>query len=618
MARKFSERTMALYFWLWHLPWASAPDLAALTGLSERAVGRILGDASKKGWVKPASLGRGRDAVQRWVFLPLGIEWFESRHRWIRHWWHTAQGIEELARRINIVELVYAVTIPFFQSNAIRDSDIHVIRESPIIDEDTGQPRSRRYLEKADWRNGRLCGFYWLKDGPFEAVAVYENGFENDGKFFLPIMWRGLFHGRSHMREIRYQMPNLLVENWRRTRMDIRFAEGYPPGMLVLCPDQATAVMARKHLKDNVRHIDDVLVTAIVTADLQVIERMGTPTAMWERVRVPDTGADLGDVARAVDRLKTGPYVAVNGKGRWREFRRMSESPGLTLQQYAAFYRLESKPIDAGRKPRTSPVSAILNPMTNNGVATSLGDGYYLNPAGWQLLAGSEHFPVNRISSRLKVYTSPGGRYRRQQSRHGKFTGDTRLALLHHELVSFSALGVVIEAYDRYGKTVKVSPDGFLLLPPGILVAIECERSAKSLPDVTVKASHYRDMTLAGVPIIVLFVTESEEAAMNFARVGLTNLLATTLEKIQKEPQGRAELTDRIRVIEPGPWCFQYAKEDNPSFTAPINLLSEYYAKDHRYDTWRLPMNRPLQWVDRGSSLAESESFLNYLVSKYK
>ena len=43
----------------------------------------------------------------------------------------------------------------------------------------------RAALVERNWRDGFLYDFYWLKDGPFEAIAIYNNEEHDDGLFFF-------------------------------------------------------------------------------------------------------------------------------------------------------------------------------------------------------------------------------------------------------------------------------------------------------------------------------------------------------------------------------------------------------------------------------------------------
>ena len=58
MPRELSDDTEYVYWWLWHWPWASAADIARITGLKASAVSNALKRGETKlGWFVSARLG---------------------------------------------------------------------------------------------------------------------------------------------------------------------------------------------------------------------------------------------------------------------------------------------------------------------------------------------------------------------------------------------------------------------------------------------------------------------------------------------------------------------------------------------------------------------------------
>ena len=86
---------------------------------------------------------------------------------------------------------------------------------------------------------------------------------------------------------------------------------------------------------------------------------------------------------------------------------------------------------------------------------------------------------------------------------------------------------------------IRASPDAYTILPPGVLVSIEYERTATSAREAATKAAPYRNLDDAGMAIPVLFVTPTEAAARHFVELRWYHLLATTLDRARPDPMGR-------------------------------------------------------------------------------
>ena len=74
MPRAISDDTLLILWWLWRLPWASAADVARITGLSANGVSNVLSPNRAKGPTVSSRLGRTSDAVDRFVFSIAGVE----------------------------------------------------------------------------------------------------------------------------------------------------------------------------------------------------------------------------------------------------------------------------------------------------------------------------------------------------------------------------------------------------------------------------------------------------------------------------------------------------------------------------------------------------------------
>ena len=588
MPRKLSESTLIVYRALWNLPWACAADIVRFTGhvkdLKAPAVKNILARGEKRGWLVSARLGRADDAVDRYVFTNAGVEEFEAAEGLRHYWWHTADGVTSLARRLEVVEMAYTYLPPLFQSNLVTDPKVWVFRETPGTAAGTGEPVSRVSLQEADWSESRLVRLYWLQEGPFEAVAIYANGTDF---LYLPLLWRGDFQKSGGISSVRRDMAKLFVRNrrWNRLPMDQAVNGPYYPGMVVFCPNRVTAAVLQRHWIESVTRRDDRAVPAIVDAQGQVIRSMTPPTSWWENYPRPAPGGDLKDISRAVERLGTGPYASVNGRRSWRAFRCVDGAPGITSTQIAA---------SLGVSPTVE--RALLEPMLRSKVFEVLEQGsHYLDVSGRGLLAYSQRVTPARVVKRFGVYANKDGRYRRRQRSHNHGLAESILQLCRHGFAAFPALGLYIDYWEQ-GRRIRAAPDGFVILPPGVVVAIEYERSAEKPDDVMAKARVYQRLTDIGFPLVVLFITETAEAAGNLRHLRQDYLLATTLEAVKQGPHGHSVLKDgKDDGSKSGCWWYWYPDMDAPSVKAPIDLWDHRYAQSTDNVIWRLPLDRPFR-----------------------
>ena len=328
MPRVFSTDTVLIYWWLWYLPWASAPDIARVTGLKLTAVSNVLSRGRERGWLKSARLGRAFPATDRFVFSNTGVEALNAKWGWEIFWWHTAGGVRALSRRLEVVEMAYAYLPLLWQSNLVRDRNCHVYREWFGADRQTGGLVRRTELVESDWSEGRLVGFHWERNGAFEAIATYDDGGHTNALLHLPVLWRASFQKPSDIASVRRDMSRVLTldERWQRLPHAQAISPDYRPGMVIFCSNRVAAAMVQWNWRDALTG-NNATAPAIIDAQGQVVRAMTPPTAWWQAFPPPPRGGPLKDISRAVTRLASGPYAAVNGLRSWRIFRAIDGSP---------------------------------------------------------------------------------------------------------------------------------------------------------------------------------------------------------------------------------------------------------------------------------------------------
>ena len=309
-----------------------------------------------------------------------------------------------------------------------------------------------------------------------------------------------------------------------------------------------------------------------------------------------------------MDSLAKRAYPTVNGKRAFRTFRAIDGSPGVTLEQISADIGVDKKA-----------VQALLEPMVGAHVITVQANGHYLDVSGRGLLADSQRRSRSGVKRRWGVYQEPGGEYTRAQRLHNQGQLEAILALRRHGFPAFPTMGIVIEASywaSNRRRTIRVAPDGCVLLPPGLLAFLEYERSAQTPKALERKAQNYRRLADLGLHVPVLFITDStvprnlpaEQAtkqsrersitsAKNLAALRCPMLLAADMDSVQAGPHGKAVMQDGALSAgaHSGCWWYWYGNRDAPSSTAPIDLGAQLYVQDPKRRGWRVPLDNPFR-----------------------
>lgn len=625
MPRELSKHTEEVFELAWYRPLVSAADLGLVSSLTNNAINNVLARGVENGLLGCVTLGRVRDAVKRYFYLKKSVRRMHEERGWPIEWYHTAAGIEALARRIEVAEMAYHYLPQLWQSDLSGNGRCRVYRELVDVGPN-GEMVRRTELVERDWRGGRQAGFYWVGNQQQEAITIYDDGADRNNRLYAPVLLQPNFQKPTDFEGLRRDISNLMIEDdrwWRLHRLKASPVD-FRPLVIILCPDRVSSAMARRNWREaHIGH--NATVAVIIDAEGQVVQSMDhPPTALWRGFRPQRTSVDvrnvsvenLGDISAVVEGLKSGPYAAVNGREAWKLLWEIYCSPGIEPDQALSFLiRDQSKIRVVGkaernarakrktkrkktRGPKQEPVTdPLLKGMIDAKVITCLGGGLYLLPAGMALVADSllrnrrAGTRLERVLERHGIFLKEGGAYRRKQSIHTVKTTESILQLRRHGFVAFAANGMIIEHW-RGRRRVRVAPDAFVILPPGVLVAIEFERSATTPKALMGKAEKYRDLEIIGHPIPVLFITETEDAAKLVANLRYRYVLAASLDAVRQGPHGRAIYFDNRWLGRPGCWWAWRPNSEEPTPDAAINLGAELYFQDHRNGEWLVPVRR--------------------------
>ena len=384
----------------------------------------------------------------------------------------------------------------------------------------------------------------------------------------------------------------------------------YYPGMVIFCPDRVAAAVVQRNWVQSFTSRAVGAMPAIIDAQGQVVRAMNPPVSRWSTYRLSPGAGPLKDIKGAVDSLAKRAYPTVNGQRAFRAFRAIDGSPGVTLEQISESMGVDEKD-----------VRALLEPMVGARVITVHANGHYLDISGRGLLADSQRRSRSGVKRRWGVYQEPGGEYARAQRLHNQGQLAAILALRRHGFPAFPTMGIAIEvsywASNRW-RTIRVVPDGCVLLPPGVVAFLEYERSAQTPKALEKKARNYQRFAELGLHVPVLFITDSavprnlpaEQAAersreqsitsaKNLAELRCPMLLAADMDSVQAGPHGKAVIEDGALSAgaDSGCWWYWYRDRDAPSSTAPIDLGAQNYVQDPERMGWRVPLDRPFRVV---------------------
>ena len=372
----------------------------------------------------------------------------QARFGWPVAWWHSAKGIKALAGRLEVVEMAYSHLPPLWQSNLVNGRcDVYLEKLDCFWRDGKIDGLWRPELVERNWRGGRLRQLVWLEKGPFEAMAAFDDGEDEDILLYIPIMWRTDYQRQADTASLMRAMRNHLVEDERWLRLGRAQAEStnFRPGALVFSPGRVSAAMAQRHWGESLSR-DNNSTIGIVDAEGQVVLRMGPPTAWWRAFKPPIFNGRLGAIDPVLADLETGAYAAVDGKQEWRVFRAVDRAPSVKIQHIAA-----------SAKVTPSVAVKLLEPMKEASVVWAWRDGHYVDEAGRELLEQSHRASEAAVNSRWEIFTKKRSTHRSRYRIHHEGQADCIMYLNEHGHPAFPAMGSVIEYYVN-GQRLRIDP----------------------------------------------------------------------------------------------------------------------------------------------------------------
>ena len=547
---RFSDEQRRLLRLIGLMPLASADDLSLVLDTPADALQRRLARLRRRGWLTSIRRGMTEPPRTRWLLTRRSVERLyatdhshpspRERHRYEQAWplpgagtgrdqppldlghehlgpeaegpgsllrlpaddaqhehppWTaTGRGAQYCLRRLAMLETIYPLA-PVL----LRDGYLRVPAPAPPL---------------SDFRLLRRAGFF---------VAVVRYGDD----LWVPFSYAGL-HATNRVlrRKQAHRFWNLdcYVARERRTfRISNRVfyddpeQEVEPSALVVIAADRWAADLAG-------RSLDDSTPTLVCSAD----RRCGPavePRPSRDLISEPRARLSLGRPEQIARWLSRRPDVnTLDRPAAYRLFLLIAEFPAMradTLREIAGV----SRRMAAG----------ILGGFLATGLAVRFDGRFYLAEAGMRRAANLSRIQPAIIRSRHGVYLQ--SRFRRQD-------------LVHNDAVNRLALGFAREGVRVFGGwRGEVNVPGLTQLRPDLLVlategpfgpgpyAIEVERHAIGQRSVAAKLNPYRRAAAARRGLPVLFVCETERAAVNFAAgAGSLPLLVASEASAQAGP----------------------------------------------------------------------------------
>ena len=388
-------------------------------------------------------------------------------------WTATARGVQFCLRRLAMLETIYQLA-PVL----LRDGYLRILGPSAPM---------------SDFRLLRRSGFF---------VAVARFGDE----LWVPFSYTGLHATERILRrkqQHRFWNLDCYVARERRTfRIGNRIffedpeQEVEPSALVVVAADRWAADLAR-------RTLDIVAPTLVCTPDRRcgpAVEARPSRDLIFE----PRARVSLGRPERLARWLRGRPDMeTINRPAAYRLFLRLAEFPAMRAEWLSEI---------SGVSPRVA--NPILRGFLQTGLAVRFEGRFYLAEPGISRAANLSRIQAGAIRSRHGAYLEAG--FRQAQQRHDDSVN--RLAL------GFAREGVRAFAGWRGEVNIpgltQLRPDLLLLVADGPFGpgphAIEFERRAVGPRAVAAKLNPYRRAAAAQQALPVLFVCETERAAVRF------------------------------------------------------------------------------------------------------
>lgn len=109
----------------------------------------------------------------------------------------------------------------------------------------------------------------------------------------------------------------------------------------------------------------------------------------------------------------------------------------------------------------------------------------------------------------------------------------------------------------------------------------------------------YEGLHRIGSPVVVHFITKTEEAARRLAELRCPYLMAASLDAVRSGPHGEASTVDGANTGASGCWWTWDANNGGLIANAPIDYWSKAYAEDYPNGVWRMPLDNPFSsdWI---------------------
>ena len=486
-------------------PFCSASDIALHGIFNAQKLTGLLQSLHGNGYVARLVVGRKFQAQTRYHILRKGLNTLIQELNMPISWQDTASGLEAIFRFLPIVETLNRLVPRLWTIGAFKDLPLvlpsHYTPDATILRFDhTTKPARFQWLQSA-------------QKGVLTAAPLYQS--EDGAELLLPFIWQGLQHRDGHVAanfaDVREDLPGD-SDFWYGT-------DRRPVGVVIVVPDQLGAM----RLTDV---LDRAVPAAVIDQTGVVLQRLipALPQGNMSLPAPPNPRvgnlANLGSTLAANLALSTVTDVLTDRVLRWIELFPACNQSGIAI----------------GLGHNRQQVGKCLASLTRAGLIEAKAGRYELTDPGANFAARQDRVSPGTVKARYNTG--------REKPRHK--VGLARLAVRFREKKLHVAPGWR-RVMNLPGET-QIQPDLWLLIPgdQGTYVwhTVEFERSATGEAEINKKLGPYQIFAVGGVPLPMLMICETPDAAERFLRIGddLPMLVSTLDEVLHGDFQGAASV----------------------------------------------------------------------------
>ena len=482
---KLDQDMLTVMACLWMMPLITIAQMEVSTGFTNNRLHRLLTRLERDRLVNRYALTGARRKQDRWWLTSSGVlRVAHDKGRAIRRQVNE-EGIMTFIARMSVVERLYDLALGIWGHDGVLE--VRAVR--PMSDPGTGPV----HLSS----DSGVLEYTWFDGKTVDAVVRYADS------SWVAMLWVGpdtTYHELQRRFDLVLDVPEATFHVGLGRRLT-------PTGWVIACADRLAAAHAA-----DLWPGDDAL---IVTMEGRVERRM-RPVDFSLRIGQEVAPGDLGRPERVRRWAQQSRAVqGLNDGFRYRVFRFIAQWPDATPAQLRVKF--------------AEPYGAAVRVLQKHKLVVKLEGGFFLTRRGIGAVAAMDGVEYNTVATRLGVYLSRDGEYRRQQRRHNRGIIDVALKLESEGVAVYAGYRNLV----NIPRVTQIVPDAVLCLTRSngrtLLVNVELEFTARTPGRMQQKLGPYLDADHHSPGSIAsLWIFEDRRVAERYAKAGYLLLMMTT------------------------------------------------------------------------------------------